>query len=209
MTPSHESSGARDGFDEAVLRLSHGEGSPSTQEVRALLTWLVAVLRGRFRDLPETDLEEISLDAIVKFGDTARRGKVDTSRNPSGYLVRIALNAAVDRLRRGRRIALIDPADLVDVAGHYVTDDEIVARLDARADARLVRRALSTAHEAGDTTLVRVVTYLLDEIEQTGGVPSNRAAAEALGLSHTGVANALRRYRDLIDHTGRSSSVVD
>jgi hypothetical protein len=158
MTPSHESSGSRDGFDEAVLRLSRGESSPSTQEVQALLTWLVAVLRGRFTDLPETDLEEISLDAIVKFGDTARRGKVDTSRNPSGYLVRIAL---------------------------------------------------STAHEAGDTTLVRVVTYLLDEIEQTGGVPSNRAAAEALGLSHTGVANALRRYRDLIDHTGRSSSVVD
>jgi DNA-directed RNA polymerase specialized sigma24 family protein len=209
MTPSHESSGARDAFDEAVLKLVHGESSPSTQEVQALLTWLAAVLRRRFTDLPETDLEEISLDAIVKFEDGARKGKVDASRNPSGYLVRIALNAAVDRLRKVRRVALVDPADLVGMAGDYVTDDEIVARLDARADARLVRRALSTAHKAGDTTLVRVVTHLLDEIQQTGEIPSNRAAAEALGLSHTGVANALRRYRDLIDHTGRSSSALD
>jgi len=209
MTPPRESSGARDGFDEAVLRLSHGGNSPSTQEVQVLLTWLVAVLGRRFTVLPETDLEEISLDAIVTFGDAARRGKVDASRNPGGYLLRIALNAAVDRLRRVRRVAPVDPADLVGIADEYLTDDEVVARLDAGADARRVRRALSTAHRAGDTTIVRVVTYLLDEIQQTGKIPSNRAAAQALGLSHTGVANALRRYRDLIDHTGRSNSVLD
>ncbi len=49
---------------------------------------------------------------------------------------------------------------------------------------------------------MKVVSYFLEEAEERGQLPSNRAAGEVLGLSHTGVANALRRFKELVDHTG-------
>jgi DNA-directed RNA polymerase specialized sigma24 family protein len=183
-----------------VIRKSGPEPHLSTEDLQILWARVVVSLRVRFAgQIAETDLEEIAQDAVYRFMDATRRGKVSAS--PGGYLTRIAINAAIDRLRRDHRMVLVDPADLVDVADTYSTEDEIAARLDGSPDAGCIRRALSTAHEAGDNTVVKVVTYLLEEIEQTGEVPSARAAGAALGLSHTGVAKALERFRRLLSPT--------
>jgi DNA-directed RNA polymerase specialized sigma24 family protein len=193
-------------LDQAALDLASDVDSPS-EEIHRLLAWLTRNLRGRFvGQIAETDLEEIASDAVQRFMTAARQGRVSASGNPSGYLARIAMNAAIDRLRKDHRMTLVDPSDLVDLGGSYATDDEIAARLDGRADASLIRRALSAARGAGDSTVVRVVTYLLEEIERTGEVPSARAAGAALGLSHTGVAKALERFRAILGRTGASTT---
>ena len=76
-----------------------------------------------------------------------------------------------------------------------LTDDETASALEDAATATAIRGVLRRIQESGDATLFRVVTYLLDEIQQTGARPSNGQIAKACHLSHTGVADALARGR--------------
>jgi len=204
MSPADDPSSRWRGVDEAVLKLATDAEDLSRSDVDGVLRWLMSTLRRRFADFAEADLEDVIQEAILKFRRSARSGTVNLARNPSGYLLRTATNTAIDKWRAtSQRSTLVDPTDFAGLADSGATpDDDVAARMDARADAARVRKALSAAHKAGDETTVRVVSYLLEEVELHGQLPSNRAAGEALGLSHTGVANALKRFRDLISHTG-------
>jgi len=206
MSPLGGNPDSGSAVEAVVSRLGLHSSHVSNQELRTLTAWLEGVLRARFRgQIAETDLEEIALDAIQRFMTMSQSGKVSSSGNPTAYLAHMAKNAAIDRLRKERRMALMYPSDLVDLGGSYATDDEIAARLDGSADARRVRSALSVAHSEGDNTVVQVITYLLEEIEETGRFPSSRVAGAALGLSHTGVAKALERFRGFLSRTDASS----
>lgn len=146
--------------------------------------------------LSPSDVDDLAVDAVTRMYEAARGGLVRDTGNPTGYLLKMAVTAALARLKTNRRDL---PADWL--AGFLLTDDEAAARLDQLATADTVHRAMRTAHEAGDVTAVRVATYLLDEIQRTGIAPSNRRTAEILDLSHTGVAKALHRLRQHIEQS--------
>lgn len=136
------------------------------------------------------DLDDLAQDAVIQFLGALRRGLVTPGGNPTGYLLAIAVNEAKALLRPSCR-----EVPLENLGGVMLTDDEAAARLDRIATADLIRNAMRNARVEGDATAVRVGTYLLDEIQRTGETPSSRIAAEALELSHAGVAKALRRLR--------------
>ena len=140
--------------------------------------------------LSPEDTDDLAQDAVIQLLGALRRGLVRPGASPTGYLLAIAVNRARTLLRPARREVPVE-----NLGNLMLTDDEAVARLDRIATADLVRNAMRNAQVDGDATAVRVGTYFLDEIQRTGETPSSRTAAEALHLSHTGVAKALRRLR--------------
>ena len=112
--------------------------------------------------------------------------------------MRAAKNGVIDILRTLRAPNApisVDASVLENVA---LSDDDVARLVERRATVEMFAVVLRRARHDGDVTVFRLVTYLLDQADQTGQVPSNRAAAAALGLSHTGVAKALARFRALL-----------
>ena len=75
-----------------------------------------------------------------------------------------------------------------------LTDDQAAELLVANENADWVRRALAACRENGDQTAYRAVVTILDEIQMTGAMPSQRAVAAKLGVSHPTVGKALKRF---------------
>ncbi len=140
--------------------------------------------------LAGTEIDELAADAVLQLFDAACRGLIDNADNPTGYLLKIAVNNARAAIRRTLPTVTVD-----DLAGSLLTDDQAAARLDQVATADLIRQAVGRARRQGDVTAVQAAVYLLDQAQLTGVVPSSRQAAQALGLSHAGVAKAVRRLR--------------
>ena len=154
-------------------------------------------LRGKtLREVAELSkswcFEEATLGIAALNAWYARRELLDPQFAPTGYLIRIASNAALAAIRRTRRTV---PVDTTHPGFLALTDAQACARLHDSATPELIQDAMTQAYGQRDATAIRVATYLLDEIQRTGKAPSNRAAAQALGLSHEGVGKALRRLR--------------
>jgi hypothetical protein len=66
--------------------------------------------------------------------------------------------------------------------------------LEGTAGASDVRDALRVAADAGQTTVVRVVTAWLGLAEAIGEAPTTREVAERLGISHVTVQRSLRTF---------------
>jgi len=181
----------------AAARFVAAPDALSSADYTELRDALRRYLASRFPTLTPDDVDDVSAETVERVLAAARRGRVDPKGNPAGYLLRAAHNAAVQRLRRSRETPTPN-WQVPDAVG----DDEVASALLRRADATAVRRALAAAYRAEDTTVVRVVTYLLDELEETGVLPSNRRAGADLGLSHTGVAKARERFRAFVERLG-------
>jgi DNA-directed RNA polymerase specialized sigma24 family protein len=160
-------------------------------------------VRGRFRDLTVQEVEDVASEVMIRFLRVMADGRLDAARQPAGYLWAVCRSVALDHLRvltRNRREVLSAPALLPELAG----DDDIALAIDRAATADLVRSALAVARSKGDTTAFQVATCLLDEAARSGRRPSNRAIAGKLGtISHTGVADALRRFGVYLQHEAR------
>jgi hypothetical protein len=76
--------------------------------------------------------------------------------------------------------------------------DNIAALLDSSATEDAVRAAMRTAIARGDALTARTVTTWLDMADLLGRAPSTREVAEKAQISHTSVATALKRFRDLL-----------
>lgn len=162
------------------------------QDYRDVSAALRSFLARRYPWFSPTDLEDVSASAIERMLRASRAGRIDPNGRPAGYLLAIARNAAVSQMRHVGREVSIDEPSFPDPA----SDDETAsAAIEREVTARQVREALAAARKNGDTTLFRAATYFLDEAQLTGHHPSYRQVAEALGLSHTGVAKALQRLR--------------
>jgi DNA-directed RNA polymerase specialized sigma24 family protein len=175
--------------------------TPSLQEIepgvfRDGIAALSRYLQRRYSSsLSSGDIDDLAADSVSQLYEASRRGLVVETGNPTGYLLRIAINNALAQIRRSRRHLPVDA-----LAGDLLlSDNETAARLNQFATADMVQQAMRHARDQDDVTAVRVATYLLDEIQRTGVAPSNRKTAEALGLSHAGVAKALHRLRGYID----------
>lgn len=177
-------------FAAAVRLLCEGsrEERPSEQMIAGVSAVLRASVRRRFPPGVGIDIEDIVQDALVRFLVAARSGRLDCA-NSTGYLIVTARNAAIDSQRR--RTASV-PLDLVH-------EDDLTAETDPAIEAVLEAdafdSALANAAVAGDHFLVRVAATARDLLEGEGRMPSTRRLAEALGVSHTTVAQALRQLR--------------
>ncbi len=148
------------------------------------------------------DVEDLASLAIMRLLVASREGRIDPNGKPGGYLLSIARSVAVDHMRAARPTLPLDRStDSWESPRTWQQPaEESVARvLDRAATVSRVRDALAAARASGDATLYKVAIYMLDQAELTGDLPSNRQTAEYLGLSHTGVAKALRRLRSYLD----------
>ena len=183
--------GADDPLQSMVAALLRDPNELTAEALRRGTAALLRYLQGRFSPpLAPAELEEIAADAVTRLME--RRELLDPQFAPTGYLIRIASNAALAAIRRTRRTV---PVDTTHPGFLALTDAQACARLHDSATPELIQDAMTQAYGQRDATAIRVATYLLDEIQRTGKAPSNRAAAQALGLSHEGVGKALRRLR--------------
>jgi RNA polymerase sigma factor (sigma-70 family) len=177
-------------LEHAAERLLREPSSLSTAEHQRLVEAIRSYLR---RWLSRDEVDDVIADVLLRVFDASHRGRLPVAGNPVGYLLVMARNAAISHLRRTSREV---SAQLVDLIHTSASDDDLARGLECQADAEAVRQALRAAVAAGDQTVVRVVTYVLDHLAELGTMPSNRVVANELGLSHTGVAKALTRFRE-------------
>ncbi|MFI7598672.1 hypothetical protein [Actinoplanes sp. NPDC049681] len=171
--------------------------APEAQVPQQVFREGIAALRGYLRrryspPLTAADVDEVAGDAISRLYEASERRYVSELGNPTGYLIAIANRMALAAIKASHRTVPVDsslPGSLT------MTDEAAAARLDRLANVSIVRQAMADARRDKDATAVRLAAYLLDEIQCTGDVPSSRTAARALGISHVGVAKALRRLR--------------
>src|SRR3954447_8696771 len=185
--------GSADGGAGAVPRQEHLELVGSADN----LDFLRRHLRSAHPGLSSHDAEDITVAVLSRLMDRVQRGDWAPQSNRKmleSYLRRAADWAVLDFFRRASRAheRSLPPESMRDLA---LSDDETASALEDEATATAVRAVLRRIQESEDATLFRVVTYLLDVLQQTGARPSNRQVAKACGLSHTGVAQALVRGR--------------
>lgn len=153
---------------------------------RKLRNYIVHHMQG----ISPEDLEDTIGDILLKWFRLARDDKIPSVASDAYFLV-IARHVALDRIRKPQ----LKDRSFGDAELSTLPDDGVAASFDAIATAESIRWALSQALAANDTTACQVVTIALNEIQQSGSVPSHRAIGSQLGISHTAVAKALSRFR--------------
>lgn len=189
---------ARDPLAEFSVALVAGR-EPSRGITSDALHVLGSYIRTRFPTISHDDARDIAGDAVASLLRRMRDAEIDPER-VAGYLLTAVRNGGVDHLKRARhqRELSTAPEYLPDTPA---SEADVVARLDRGATVKRVRHALLAARSDGDATAYRVAACLLDQIEMTGEQPSSRRLAELCGLSHTGVAKALQRFRAYLDES--------
>lgn len=139
------------------------------------------------------EVDDILSEVLEKLVRLAREDKIPSYTSDAYFLI-IARRVAIDRFRRPQfDVNWSGDSELLTLA-----DEGVAANFDAIATAESIRWALGKALEANDTTACQVVTVALNETQQFGEVPSHRAIASQLGISHTAVAKALSRFRAIL-----------
>jgi DNA-directed RNA polymerase specialized sigma24 family protein len=164
---------------------SGGSGAGPRQEHLELvgsaynLVFLRRHLRSAHPGLSTHDAEDIAVAVLSRLMDRVHRGDWAPQSNRKmleSFLRRAADWAVLDFFRRASRAheRSLPPESMRDLA---LSDDDTASALEDAATATAVRGALRRIEESGDATLFRVVTYLLDVLQQTGARPSNRQVA--------------------------------
>jgi DNA-directed RNA polymerase specialized sigma24 family protein len=169
---------------------------PKPDSVRDLRRGLLRRARGYTRSLTEA---EEAVDAVLEsFIRAAVDHRVDVE-TAGAYVARSLQHQLTDAFRRTRTASgesRTVPLDTDAMLARHA-EDEALARLFEAAAARSdVLRALQAAADKERFTVVRVVAQWLVLAERTQEEPSSREVADALGLSHTAVNDALREFRD-------------
>jgi len=190
-------------LDLAAEKLLDDPATMTEDELKAIRSLIMIYLRGRLsRAVDVEDLTQDTLMRLIQRQLKSNRIEAREVRNPIGYVLGVAQRTAVDHWRathvEGGAIDLNEDIELIPAS-----DDEIARLLDRQAGAQQVRDALKLAVAHRDETVVRVVAFILDHLQEHGQPPSNRSVGSALGLSHTGVAKALDRYRSLLAQAAR------
>jgi RNA polymerase sigma factor (sigma-70 family) len=161
-------------------------GTPDPAALGRVLGSLRTYLARRFPELDADDLAQATIAAIL-----ARGPKLPPIESPWAYLARSARHRAIDELRDRRRRGQVP---LQDVGEQPADEDSVLALIDNQATRETVAASLRAGMLAGDELMVLVVTHWLDIAEVEGRAPSTRDLAPLLGVSHTSVANALKRF---------------
>lgn len=154
--------------------------------------------------------DEIAQVSMIKFLEGVKKDNISADLNPTAYLLVIMRRTGIDTWRRessGKRSLPVGISesdiqginensvhDVVTLLGGSVFQDPFQ---DSSA-ALLVEEALRYARDRKDFTAYRAAVCFLDRAELEGESPSSRTVAEILGVSHTTIASALRRFRDYV-----------
>jgi RNA polymerase sigma factor (sigma-70 family) len=186
-----------DVFDAAATRFLdavRGVGRIEPEDVKVISTRLARQLQG-VRGLTELEAEEAAQDVVLRIIELAEDDGEALAgiRNAGAYLTRLARNRAIDHLRRSARkdISLSDELSAT-LPSH---DDAVAALLDSSASAATVRAAMRRAVEHDEQLTLRVVTTWLDLADELDEAPTSRQVADRVGVSHTSVNQALKRFR--------------
>jgi RNA polymerase sigma factor (sigma-70 family) len=145
-----------------------------------------------FRELDPDDIVQTTLIRLLARPDGLARTEID---NEWAYLVGATRNTALDALRARQRRQEV----ALDAAPERPEpDDPIAAMLDRDASRTTVVDAMRQLLAEGDDQTVRIITTWLDMADELGVAPSTRDAAKRIGVSHTSVATALKRFREAI-----------
>ena len=191
-------------FDVAARNIAAGTAQTGDYDV------VRTVLYASVRALGVHDAEEVVQDVMYRFLDPLHADQLDPLKNPGSYLLTAVRWAAVDQRRKEQRDRSLVTYDELESdrfaahgttsAGSPLTDDEAADLLVANENADWVRRTLAACRENDDQTAYRVVVAILDEIQMTGAMPSQRAVAAKLGISHPTVGKALTRFEAYLSH---------
>lgn len=187
-------------FQDVVSRV-RGAGATNI-DYNDFLKSLSSILAGKFPSLHATDISAIASDTLVGFLGLKERGAAERLEKPAAYVVTMALNRARDHFRARQSLETselsIEPATLAElIAVDEGTD--VGTSLSSAATIRLVQDSLALAKDKGDSTAFRVAVCFLDNADLDGKTPTNRSVARQLGMSHTGVADALQRFRGYVE----------
>lgn len=143
---------------------------------------------------PDLDADDVVQTAIVRLL-SRRAGRGTEIRNPEGYVLFVARNAAIDLIRARRRRREVE----LDAAGDTASEEDSIARLlERHATRAAVVDGMRTLIAADDQRTIRIITAWLDMAEELGRGPSTREVERRVGVSHATVAKALKRFRALL-----------
>jgi len=160
---------------------------PAPDDYHVVQRHLDQQLRARYRTLNSADRADVISDALLKVMGSARRGRIDPSGNPAGYLWRVVENRAKDMVSEPQSMRLEDAGEIRD------RDDKVAVLLDADASSSEVTAALRVARH--DPELVKTVAEWLRLAQEMGKAPTTREVAACLGVSHDTVARRIRRFK--------------
>jgi DNA-directed RNA polymerase specialized sigma24 family protein len=194
--------GEHSDFDLAVSRLletlagagsAAGAASRDVIEITGALTRFIAARFPRSRDA-----DDIASEAVARFVEAAKSGRVSAQGRPAAYLTRIAQNAAIDRLRQEGRVEAF-----AEVPTGEVADEEAIVRLlDSDATCQRVSEGIDAANRAGDHTVVLVITHWIDTAQTLSRAPTSREVGHRADVSHATVSEAMRRFRRYLPDAG-------
>jgi DNA-directed RNA polymerase specialized sigma24 family protein len=153
---------------------------------------LPSYLRFRFSSLSEDEVQDVASDALMSVLAAVGRmsDKGASIEYPMAYLRATADRSAYVLLRKKAHLHL----DIDDVAP-IMSDDAAAAAFNGSATSIDIKLFMRQLADDDDESAYKVLSYLLDEIQQTGRTPTSREIGAKVGLSHTGVAKALQRIR--------------
>jgi DNA-directed RNA polymerase specialized sigma24 family protein len=170
--------------------------SADPESIAVLRADLRRALSLRFPQLDPDDLAQITLLRLLYGKSVPGAAAVG---NPRAYAHRIARNAALDALKaRSRR----RESDLDEAAERAAPFDAITALVDHSVSHAQVVSAMRRLIQGEEARVVRIITLWLDVAEEIGRTPSTRVVAARGRVSHTSVANALKRFRAAMDEEG-------
>ena len=161
--------------------------------VEGYLRWRVS------RAFPDVAAEDVVQTVILRLLSRSEPIDLESVSSSLGYLLGTAHNAAIDAIRQRSRRSEVEYEDIHD---RRSDDDPIAAMLDRHASQAAVIGAMGALIATGDAVTVRIVTAWLDMADELGREPSTREVAPRAGVSHTRVAQALKRFRLAMTGTG-------
>lgn len=191
MTDDKETADESDDFAAADQNTDLWSQLNLEQLVKTIQTYV----RGRYHTGSPHDSEEIATEVILRIFRATQSGRLTLVGDPTAYFIAVARNVVADRMRQTAKRREVPFSALESTDWEDSDHNAIGSFIEQDAAADVIRRALAAARADGDDTAYRVITFILDETERTGRLPSNRDVARRLGLSHTGVAKALNRFK--------------
>jgi len=167
--------------------------SPAADDYIALRDRIRRYLRNT--GVGETEADDVA-DETISRALRLRRAPDDIS-NPLAYLLTMARNEWIDRVRSNREAL---PAAAAIFEGSLETDDDALLKiLDEDLNLRTVQAALALASREDDVTCLLVVQTWLDLAADFEADPSTRDVGRDLGIAHTTVQRAMRRFQSYVE----------
>jgi RNA polymerase sigma factor (sigma-70 family) len=181
---------------DAASRLLADLREGAEPDARALTIVLLQLRRHVARLFPEIDADDVVQSTMIRL--LRRSEGLETEvENAWGYLLGATRNSAIDAIRAHKRRREVHVEALADDAPS--ADDAIAALIDRHATHARVLAAMRAAIDAGDEITIPIITKWLDIADELGKAPSTREVASRAGVSHTTVAQALKRFRALLE----------